>query len=466
MGHRYSSTEDREATQKYIDKGSEMISQAITDAVYKAISQGVSQGLAKVRDDAAGGTSTEETLKIKGKLWTSESPEYEEARRQYATSSYPADKMTPGVIAQPLDDHDIRLILAFARDRRHRWNVIARSGGNQYSGLSSGGANTIVVDMSLFRKDPIEHEEGSNIITLGPCNYLGEIAPYIQHHGLALPFGDCMYVNVGGHVQTGGFGNTIRGLGLCCDYVTAFDIIRADGIKMHVTRPTGRYTVYVWCQCFSLNFKRNLSEEHIHKYEFLEYLASHLIHSVLYIVSAIEVDVSVRDEKWDVDDLNNNDAMFWAVMGGNPSSFGIITEIKFECIRDKDHPNSTGIKVIWGFTKELLKSLMTAFTEILVKGKAGEIPPDYDFFFTINGDRDSGKVIFQGIYSNINGKREKYDPKWFKIIMDAAKGFGLELGRPINDDKYHSVSNMMLKAVLLEKKREFEFPYKASCLLF
>ena len=152
--------------------------------------------------------------------------------------------------------------------------------------------------------------------------------------------------------------------------------------------------------------------------------------------------------------------MFWAVMGGNPCSFGIITEIEFECIRDKDHPNSTGIQVIWMFSKELLKSLMTAFTDILVTAEAGGIPPDYDFFFTIGGGKDEGQITFQGIYSNVKGKGERYDPKWFKIIMDAAEGFAGR--RRINDDEHHPVSYMMLEAVIQQTKREFEFPYKVK----
>ena len=181
----------------------------------------------------------------------------------------------------------------------------------------------------------------------------------------------------------------------------------------------------------------------------------------MYTVIAIGIDVSAKDKKWDVSDLNDNDAMFWAVMGGNPCSFGIITEIEFECIRDKDHPNSTGIQVIWGFTKESLKSLMTAFTDILVKAKAKEIPPDYDFFFTVGGAERMGSITFQGIVSNVNGKSGTYDPKWFKIIMDAAKGCK-ELKRPINDDIRHPVSYMMLEAVLQQTRREFEFPYKVK----
>jgi hypothetical protein len=42
---------------------------------------------------------------------------------------------------------------------------------------------------------------------------------------ISIPHGQCFLVNIGGHAQTGGWGNFLRGFGLCTDYVEAFDII-------------------------------------------------------------------------------------------------------------------------------------------------------------------------------------------------------------------------------------------------
>ena len=202
---------------------------------------------------------------FKGKVWNPDSPGYEKEKQQYATSSYSADKMSPGLIVQPTDEDDIIAVLEYAQNPDRRWNVIARSGGHQYSGLSSGDAGTIMVDMKKFRKDPVEHEEGSDIIKVGPCNNLIGIAEYVHSQGLALPFGDEMGVNVGGHVQTGGYGNSIRGLGLFLDHVESFDIIRVDAAnksatKMHVTRPTGTVPMRIFTK---INFKKNQSKEHV-----------------------------------------------------------------------------------------------------------------------------------------------------------------------------------------------------------
>ena len=174
--------------------------------------------------------------------------------------------------------------------------------------------------------------------------------------------------------------------------------------------------------------------------------------------------MSVPDEKWDVTDLSDNDAMFWAVMGGNPCSFGIITEIELRCIRDADHPNSTGVKINYTLpaNRGLLKPMMTAFGTIQELAKAGKVPPDYDFFFTM-GDLGASfmKITFQGIYSNVKGKDEEYDPQWFKIITDADKYHPLEFStQPIKDTEHHPLSEMMTKAVILTRAREFNLPYK------
>lgn len=45
-------------------------------------------------------------------------------------------------------------------------------------------------------------------------------------------------------------------------------------------------------------------------------------------------------------------------MGGGAGSFGIITNIVFECIRDVDHPNSCGYQGIYFYSKTVCKAVM------------------------------------------------------------------------------------------------------------
>lgn len=54
--------------------------------------------------------------------------------------------MSPMLIAYPLDVDDVLAVVEFAVDRNK--SVVARSGGHQYCGKSSGNENTIVIDMN------------------------------------------------------------------------------------------------------------------------------------------------------------------------------------------------------------------------------------------------------------------------------------------------------------------------------
>jgi FAD/FMN-containing dehydrogenase len=68
---------------------------------------------------------------------------YDEKRVQYAASSYP-ERMRPYLIAVPrMDSDDVPAAIRFAKDNKKY--LVARSGGHQYSGLSSGGDDAILL---------------------------------------------------------------------------------------------------------------------------------------------------------------------------------------------------------------------------------------------------------------------------------------------------------------------------------
>jgi hypothetical protein len=90
-----------------------------------------------------------------GEIFAPGVAEYDEKRAQCAFSSYPAKKgpggsMHPSLIAYPrMDSDDIPAAIRFARANNKR--LVARSGGHQYSGLSSRGDDTILLSMDLFK---------------------------------------------------------------------------------------------------------------------------------------------------------------------------------------------------------------------------------------------------------------------------------------------------------------------------
>ena len=90
---------------------------------------------------------------FKGDIYTKNDWGYKSRANQYATSSYPSAQMSPFMVAYPRDDNDIFVALSFAKINQKR--VVARSGGHQYSGKSSGGQDTIVLSMDSF--DPVSY---------------------------------------------------------------------------------------------------------------------------------------------------------------------------------------------------------------------------------------------------------------------------------------------------------------------
>lgn len=140
--------------------------------------------------------------------------------------------MSPFLLAYPANVGDIACLLKLAKELGK--NVVARSGGHQYSGLSSGGDGTIVLSMDSFTG---VHKNADGLIEIGPCTPLKEASKNLQHFKVSIPHGECPLVNVGGHAQTGGYGIFIHSFGLCLDYIEAFEIVLANGEFKKVVRP-------------------------------------------------------------------------------------------------------------------------------------------------------------------------------------------------------------------------------------
>src|SRR5262245_4343254 len=89
-----------------------------------------------------------------GQVFAPDTPGYDEKRVQYAASSYsdkqaPGGSMRPHLIAYPRrGTDDVAAAIRFAQ-ASHK-HIVARSGGHQYSGMSSGGDDTILLSMDDF----------------------------------------------------------------------------------------------------------------------------------------------------------------------------------------------------------------------------------------------------------------------------------------------------------------------------
>ncbi|EPS40947.1 hypothetical protein H072_5169 [Dactylellina haptotyla CBS 200.50] len=167
------------------------------------------------------------------------STDYANAKYQYATSSYGEEHhMNPALIVIPKNKDDIVKTLQYARSQKVA--VAIRTGGHQYSGASSTAAPNIQIDLKKTFQGPddrrIFQRGGETFVHTSVSFGLGEFNDYLGQNGLFVPHGQCTNVHLGGHVQSGGYGQLGRSFGLFSDHVVSVEIVDYQGNIREVTR--------------------------------------------------------------------------------------------------------------------------------------------------------------------------------------------------------------------------------------
>ncbi|KAK1623839.1 FAD binding domain-containing protein [Colletotrichum phormii] len=242
----------------------------------------------------------------------SEMQEYAFFNQQYATSTYQKEHdMNPDLIVRPQNDQDVIRAVNWAR--KNKVAVAVKSGGHQYSGASSTSGKNIQIDlgntykdlMILKPKEPIAADR--TLVYIGVSITMMDLNKYLKQTKLFVPTGQCAYVGVGGHGQTGGYGQLGRSFGLFGDNIRTIRIVCHDGVIRDITK-------------------------------------------------------------------QNNPEMFFAILGGSPGNFGVITHYIVEVYKSSSYlgtvagPNGFkgphGIKALWLYSKEVLTTLLNAIAEM------------------------------------------------------------------------------------------------------
>src|ERR1700722_3751791 len=184
---------------------------------------------------------------ITGNQYTRGTQEYENNRYQYATSSYETEnRMNPQLIIQPQNKNDIALALKYAKSQKIA--VAIRTGGHQYSGASSTVAPNIQLDLGKTFRGADDRRffeaDGKAFVHTSVSWSLGEFSEFLKSHQIFVPHGQCINVHLGGHVQTGGYGQLGRSFGLLGDHVVSLEVVDHEGNSKEVTRDSDKDLFY------------------------------------------------------------------------------------------------------------------------------------------------------------------------------------------------------------------------------
>lgn len=352
---------------------------------------------------------------------------YVNAIQQYAVSSYSQNvvdaRMTPRFVAVAEDCADVALAVTFAANQGLK--VVIRSGGHQYCGMSSGGKDTLLIDMRLFTKVTFSPSTGTPTqVTVGPGVALRDASKNLRDKSVVFPHGECPLVNLGGHVQTGGIGHQLRSLGATLDWVRSFKMVTRDPKSPHgyvereFTRPTAGGGT----------------------------------------------------------GAPTDDDVFRAVLGGGPSSWGVVTELTFDLASDTTYPDSAGYSYpypysyLFGEITDGFRAAMEQFRQWADRQSKGKLPAGIDLFLTVvSGDFPRPAVLLvetmctgnpglQEITNVINAVDAAVPDAVRFAAYATSSVYGATPLSVIADEGVRKIGEMGLP----KTGREFDLPYKKS----
>jgi len=305
-------------------------------------------------------------LSSKAKIfYRDESEKYLVHVYQYSTTSRKSNTMKPAAVIYPANVNDIIAVVKHAKERGI--GVAVRTGGHQYSGACSTSGDNIQLDLSgtFQSEEDYDFDSSKNLLHIGVSFSLLEMNAHLRKRGLFLPHGQCVHVHLGGHVLTGGYGQLIRAFGLLSDYVEGFDIVLASGNHVTIWRPDSELA---------------------------------------------DKDRTPEQEQFDND-------LYWAVLGGSPGNYGILTHVWFRPLHDADYPDSRGMKLMSVYSKEKLEKVLKIIAEI---NDDLDFPRDFDVCCTVLSDSMEG----HSFRSFFNLKPPKYMNLDEKMLHEHPEQYG------------------------------------------
>ena len=307
------------------------------------------------------------------KVFVRGSKDYDVQAYQYATTSHQEGTMSPAAIICPKDVDDIKAAVNYARE--NGMGVAVRTGGHQYTGASSTSGNNLQLNLSdtfesVVRDFCYDHETG--LLRAGISFSLLQVNSLLRNMDMFIPHGQCAGVHLGGHIHTGGYGMFARAFGMTCDHVEGFEIVLADGKHHKIWRPNSPHAP-----------------------------------------ADIEKD---------------NDDLFWAVLGGSPGNYGIMTHLQLRPLHDSNYSGSHAMKASTPYTKEKLEKCAQVMAEM---SDDPDCPRNFDYCLTVVTDITNSFYFKRAFRKRENLSRDEemllYYPEQYSDGVDWAEAGRLSI---------------------------------------
>ncbi len=151
------------------------------------------------------------------------------AANQALTRGY-VEKFIKTPKARYIPKNTIEAQAALQQVLKNRAEFVIQSSGHCFAGLSQS-ADTII-DLRGFKGIRVDRQNG--IIHAGPGVTISDVNRVLSPLNKITPVGTCPTVALGGLVTGGGYGSTMRQLGLACDNLMSAEIITAKGEVLEV----------------------------------------------------------------------------------------------------------------------------------------------------------------------------------------------------------------------------------------
>ncbi|MGL4820536.1 MAG: FAD-binding oxidoreductase [Bacilli bacterium] len=162
-----------------------------------------------------------------GEWLTPLSPGYDTARLEWNRRI----NRFPAIILYPETTEEVAEAVLYAH--QSGLPVRVRSGGHNYEGYSVGDA-VVVIDVHKLKK--ITFHEHTQTLVVGAGVRNEDVYGFLAPKGYLFPGGTCPTVGVSGLVLGGGWGLTVRQLGLGCDSLTAMTVVLPNGCIQTVSK--------------------------------------------------------------------------------------------------------------------------------------------------------------------------------------------------------------------------------------